>query len=181
MQKDPLEELTCFMFVHITLKVVTAKTMFDMKMKPQTFSLYWNPNRLNNPFMLPAPNKYLNIIFGLMDCLVLGFLQRTRSFVLVQGIRYMSKVRQRHLSPWLFSNWMLQGQQCRRTAMRGERCWARVEVSWTGCFVLHRCSIALIRQGTSQVQIQLWHRAKHTWRGRMTNKRSVQMWLFGLV
>lgn len=44
-------------------------------------------------------------------------------------------------------------------------------MSWTGCFVLHGCSIALIWQGTSQVRIQRWHQAKHPWIGRMRIQR----------
>lgn len=96
-RQTPLRELTRFMCVHIALRAASAKTMFYMKMKPQTF-LYWNPDRLNNPFIFPAPNKYPNIISGLMDCVVLGFLQRTSSWVLVQEICYTSKVRQRHSS-----------------------------------------------------------------------------------
>ena len=116
-------------------------------------------------FISSTYNKYLKhrlwfngLSCPLDSCRELGF------YVLVQRICYTSKVRQRHFSPWLLSNRMLRDQQCRRTVMRGERCWARVEVSWTGCFLLHGCSIALIRQGTSQVQIQFWQRARRTCR-----------------
>lgn len=149
------------------LCVCTVYCQNNVLHENETTNLLVLKSWLNNPFIFPAPNKYQDIISSLMDCLVLEFLH-----VLVQGICYMSKVRQRHWSPRLLSNWMLQGQQCRRTVMWGELCWAGVEVSWTGCFVLHGCSIALIRQGTSQVQIQLWHQAKHTWRGQLGNERS---------
>lgn len=80
----------------------------------------------------------------------------------------MFKVRQRHFSPWLLSKW-----GCR--ASNADIQWASaergVEVSWTGCFVLRGCSIALIWQGTSQVRIQRWHQAKHPWIGRMRIQR----------